>query len=49
MRELITLACEKCRRRNYSTMRNKKENPDRLELKKYCPFCRVHTPHKETK
>jgi len=30
-------------------MRNKKENPDRLELKKYCPFCRVHTPHKETK
>ncbi|MBI3312330.1 MAG: 50S ribosomal protein L33 [Candidatus Omnitrophica bacterium] len=49
MRELTILACEKCRRRNYHTTRNKKEHPDRLELKKYCPFCRVHTPHKETK
>jgi large subunit ribosomal protein L33 len=22
---------------------------DRLELKKYCKFCKAHTPHKETK
>ena len=23
--------------------------PDRLELNKYCPFCRKHTVHNETK
>jgi large subunit ribosomal protein L33 len=23
--------------------------PHKLELKKYCPFCKSHTPHKETK
>ncbi|MBI3322374.1 MAG: 50S ribosomal protein L33 [Candidatus Omnitrophica bacterium] len=49
MRELMTLACEKCRRRNYDGNKNKKENPDRLELKKYCRFCRAHTLHRETK
>ena len=49
MQEMITFACEKCRRRNYDSTKNKKENPDRLELKKYCRFCRVHTLHRETK
>jgi large subunit ribosomal protein L33 len=43
------LACEECKRRNYSTVKNKKNNPDRLELKKYCPFDQRHTVHKETK
>ncbi len=49
MRELITLECGQCRRRNYSTRRNKKLHTDRLELKKFCRFCRAHTLHKETK
>ena len=49
MQEMITLACEKCRQRNYDSTKNKKENPDRLEFKKYCRFCRVHTLHRETK
>jgi large subunit ribosomal protein L33 len=49
MRDIITLACPECKRRNYSSMKNKKNDPDRLELRKYCPFCRKHTPHKETK
>ncbi|MBI3332512.1 MAG: 50S ribosomal protein L33 [Candidatus Omnitrophica bacterium] len=49
MRELITLECSQCHRRNYSVSRNKSLHPDRLELKKYCRFCRVHTQHKETK
>ncbi|MCX5851030.1 MAG: 50S ribosomal protein L33 [Deltaproteobacteria bacterium] len=49
MREIITLACSQCKQRNYSTTKNKKEDKDRLELKKYCRFCRVHTLHKETK
>ncbi|HEY3198617.1 MAG TPA: 50S ribosomal protein L33 [Nitrospirales bacterium] len=49
MRDIITMACPECKRRNYSSMKNKKNDPDRLELRKYCPFCRKHTPHKETK
>lgn len=49
MRVNITLACEKCKNRNYNTSKNKKNDPDRLELTKYCKFCREHTPHKETK
>jgi large subunit ribosomal protein L33 len=48
-RIIITLACEECKRRNYSNMKNKKNTPDKLVLKKYCPHCRKHTPHKETK
>ncbi|MBI5237862.1 MAG: 50S ribosomal protein L33 [Deltaproteobacteria bacterium] len=49
MRDIITLACTECKRRNYSTTKNKKTIPDRLELKKFCKFCKKHTPHKETK
>src|SRR2546428_433829 len=49
MREIIALACTDCKRRNYSTMKNKKNDPERLERRKYCRFCRKHTPHKETK
>ena len=48
-RLIITLACTECKRRNYSTMKNKRNTPDKLEIKKYCPHCRKHTPHKETK
>ncbi|MCD6571435.1 MAG: 50S ribosomal protein L33 [Deltaproteobacteria bacterium] len=47
MRDIVTLACTQCKRRNYTTTRNKKKTQDKLELKKYCPFCRVHTLHKE--
>ena len=47
MRTAITMACTECKNRNYRT--NKKNNPDRLELKKYCPFCKKETLHKETK
>jgi large subunit ribosomal protein L33 len=49
MRDIIALACTECKRRNYSTTRNKKKSSERLELKKYCPWCRTHTVHKETK
>ncbi len=49
MRDIITLACTDCKRRNYSTTKNKKTTPDRLELKKYCKFCKKHTAHRETK
>jgi large subunit ribosomal protein L33 len=48
-RDIISLACSECKRRNYSTTRNKKKTPDRLEIKKYCRFCRKHHLHKESK
>ena len=49
MRVKITLACTECKQRNYNTMKNKKNDPDRLEMNKYCRFCRKHTLHKESK
>lgn len=49
MRVRITLACTECKQRNYITKKNKKNSPDRLEMNKYCRFCRKHQPHKETK
>ena len=48
-RDIVTLACNECKRRNYTSTRNKKTSPDRLELRKYCRFCRSHTVHRETK
>ncbi|MBN2141683.1 MAG: 50S ribosomal protein L33 [Desulfovibrionaceae bacterium] len=49
MRVNIQLQCTECKRRNYSTQKNKKNTTGRLELKKYCPFDRKHTVHKESK
>ena len=48
-RDKLTLACTECKQRNYQTYKNKKNNTERLELKKYCPFCRKHTIHRESK
>ena len=33
----------------YITPKNKKNTPDRIELNKYCRFCKKHTVHRETK
>ncbi|NLM40334.1 MAG: 50S ribosomal protein L33 [Firmicutes bacterium] len=49
MRVGITLECEQCKNRNYRTNKNRKNDPDRLALKKYCKTCRTHTVHKETR
>lgn len=49
MRVIVTLACTECKRRNYSTKKNKRNDPDRIEMKKYCPWCRSHTLHRETR
>lgn len=49
MRVKVTLRCNECKQRNYDTFKNKKNTPDRLEMNKYCPFCRKHTLHSETK
>jgi len=47
--KMVVLACEDCKERNYTTTKNKKTNKERMELKKYCPTCKKHTVHKETK
>ena len=49
MKENITLQCTECKRKNYTSTKNKRTVTERLELKKYCRWCRRHTPHKETK
>nr|YP_010443773.1 ribosomal protein L33 [Vacuolaria virescens]UTE94660.1 ribosomal protein L33 [Vacuolaria virescens] len=57
-RIIITLECTNCRVSNekrapgvsrYSTTKNRKNTPARLELKKYCQYCDKHLIHKETK
>ena len=49
MRVKIVLACTECKQRNYNKVKNKKNTTERLELRKYCRFCRKHTAHRETK
>ena len=49
IRPKITLACEECKNRNYITKKNRRNDPDRLELKKFCPNCGTHRNHKETR
>ncbi|MHB1252809.1 MAG: 50S ribosomal protein L33 [Candidatus Humimicrobiaceae bacterium] len=49
MRINIILACTDCKRRNYTSDKNKKNDPDRIEIKKYCKWCKKHTVHKETR
>jgi large subunit ribosomal protein L33 len=48
-RIVIHLACDHCKRRNYYTTKNRRNDPDRLQFKKYCRWCRCHRVHRETK
>ncbi|MCJ7744405.1 MAG: 50S ribosomal protein L33 [Dehalococcoidales bacterium] len=48
-RTIINLACTECKERNYTTTKNRKNDSQRLELKKYCPRCHLHTLHRETR
>ena len=48
-RTIISLECGQCKNRNYTTSKNKRKSQDKLELSKFCPFCRKHTDHKEGK
>ncbi|WP_158716244.1 50S ribosomal protein L33 [Blastococcus sp. Marseille-P5729] len=49
VRPKITLACQECKNRNYITNKNRRNDPDRLELKKYCNTCRKQQVHRETR
>jgi len=48
-RGIIYLACTECKERTYTTTKNRKNDPQRLELRKYCPRCRSYKIHRETK
>ncbi|MHB8339835.1 MAG: 50S ribosomal protein L33 [Mycobacteriales bacterium] len=49
VRPKITMACQECKNRNYITRKNRRNDPDRMELRKFCPACRRHTAHRETR
>lgn len=49
MRVTVTLACSECGDRNYTTTKNKRNHPGRLERRKYCPRLKRHTLHRETR
>ncbi len=49
VRPKITLACQVCKHRNYITNKNRRNDPDRLSMNKYCPNCNKHTEHRETR
>jgi large subunit ribosomal protein L33 len=49
IRPKITMACVECKERNYVTAKNRRNDPDRIELKKFCPRCGRHTAHRETR
>jgi large subunit ribosomal protein L33 len=53
-REHVTLECTEARKEGkppsrYVTTRNKKTKTEKVELKKYNPFLRRHTVHREIK
>jgi large subunit ribosomal protein L33 len=49
IREIISLVCDQCKRKNYTSTKNRKTKTDKIALKKFCASCRKHTNHKESK
>ena len=53
-RELVSLICTVCKNQNYITERNKinmetkGKKGSKLEIKKFCKFCKKSQPHKES-
>jgi large subunit ribosomal protein L33 len=48
-RPKVTLACGECKERNYITTKHRVTQRERIEFRKYCPRCRQHQLHKETR
>ncbi len=46
---IVRLRCTVCKRANYTTRKNRKVVERKMELKKFCAWCRKHTAHKESK
>ena len=49
MRDKIKLVSSAGTGHYYTTTKNKRLTPNRLEIKKYCRFEKKHTIHKETR
>ena len=51
VRDVVTMQCTECGERNYPTAKNKRNDTQRIELKKFCPSpkCRAHVLHRETR
>ncbi len=47
--EKFVLVCSKCKGQNYVIAKNRRSNPDKLKLKKFCRSCGKHTEHTETR
>ena len=48
-RNFVNMRCTECGAELRPTSKNKKNNPERLEIKKYCPKCRKTVVAKEKK
>ena len=48
-RQFFGLKCTVCGHEIRQKKKNKKNTPDKMEIKKYCPKCRKVTAFKETK
>ena len=49
MREKIKLESTAGTGHFYTTTKNKRTMSEKFEIKKFCPVCRKHFPHKEGK
>ncbi len=48
-RDKLVLQCSACKMKNYTTTKNKRTMPKKMQINKHCPTCNAHTLHKETK
>jgi len=48
-RIFIGMYCGDCKRRNYTTTKNRRNNTERLTLRKFCRHCGGHKEHREGK
>jgi large subunit ribosomal protein L33 len=48
-RIIINLACTECRKYRYTSEKNRRNDTDRMQLRKFCPRCREHRPFRETR
>ncbi len=49
MRDKLMLKCGTCGCHNYVRNKNKRTMTQKFEIRKYCPTCRTHQGHKESK
>ena len=48
-KKFVKLKCTECGRINYFVKKSNRMKDKKLELMKFCKWCKKHTLHKETK